>query len=186
MLTNFREAAQTAPRTTPPPPSRGALPLGFLRASDSTTPLQHLRALHEGSDGHEASLRAYDACNLLCGDTRSGDVAVLGNRGAGGPRAVPPGGGAHALSNGAFGDEWPKVAHGRERFAALLAGWPPGTPLPVQALLGAPLLADVASAAGVADEQLPRTGVSLECERGLASICVAMPDLAGGGRCADC
>jgi hypothetical protein len=90
---------------------------------------QHLQQLQA-----QARFREYAGFNLLCGDTRSADVAVLGNRGgaaAAGPQAVPPG--AHALSNSVFGDEWPKVSAGRARFAARNAPAPakrPARPAP--------------------------------------------------------
>jgi uncharacterized protein with NRDE domain len=164
----------------PARPSRGALPLHF--AGSDAPPLAHLRAL-------APSAPAYAGFNLLCGDTtaRSGAaVAVLGNRGAAAARGaaeVPPSPtGVHALSNGVFGDEWPKVAAGRAALCAILDAWTPGAEPPVEALLTR-LLGDTRCAEGLPDEQLPRTCVTLEEERALAPPFVAMDSLLGGGRC---
>jgi uncharacterized protein with NRDE domain len=169
VLTNFREPLPDCPR-----PSRGLLPLRFLRdASPDASPEDHLQRLAPAAG-------TYSGFNLLCGDTRTGAVAVLSSReGAPQPHAVSPG--VHALSNGVWGDAWPKVARGRAVLAEVLAQhWPPGAPPPVEVLLTR-LLGDCSCDAP--DEALPRTFVTRAEERALAPAFVAMDDLRGGGRC---
>jgi uncharacterized protein with NRDE domain len=145
--------------------------LDFVESDAS--PLEHLQRL-------QADAHTYSGFNLLCGDTRRGCVAVLGNRGtaaAAGPQAVPPG--VHALSNGVFGDEWPKVARGRAVLSDILARWAPGAHPPTEELLTR-LLGDATCDAP--DDALPRTCVTRAEERGLAPAFVDMDDLAGCGR----
>jgi uncharacterized protein with NRDE domain len=169
VVTNYRELPSGSP------PSRGRLPLDFVEGDAS--PLAHLQRL-------QADAHTYSGFNLLCGDTRHGCVAVIGNRGTAavaGPQVVPPG--VHALSNGVFGDEWPKVARGRAVLSDILARWAPGAPPPTEELLTR-LLGDASCDA--ADDALPRTCVTRAEERGLAPAFVAMDDLAGCGRRAAC
>ena len=173
-LTNFWEALP--PPGAPAPPSRGKLALAFAYAEPAEmSPLAFLQQLQREAP-------AYSGFNLLCGETRRGEAAVLGNRDAAaqaGAHGVPAG--VHGLSNGVFNEEWPKVSRGRRTLTDVLHAWPAGAPPPVEALLSE-LLGD--AECGVPDEQLPRrAGVTRQEARQLASAFVEMEELYGSGRC---
>jgi len=148
VVTNVRGKA--APRGAP---SRGHLPLQFVRGSD--TPLAFLARIAADAD-------RYAGFNLLVGDAHH--VALLSNADAAGPRPLEPG--LHAISNGPPLARWPKVRHAGERLAAALAG-PPDD----ERLLG--LLTDRTPAA---DDELPDTGVGLALERALSPSFIVQPD----------
>jgi len=144
-LTNVREPGLPAP---PDAPSRGQLVADFLRGSGA--PEDYLGGLRPA---------AYAGFNLVIGDRAS--LWYLSNR-AGPARRLGPG--VYGVANAALDSPWPKVARGRERLAALVAGGEPGT----RALLD--LLADPTPAA---DVELPDTGVGLAMERMLSPLFIA-------------
>jgi uncharacterized protein with NRDE domain len=126
--------------------SRGALTRNFL-VSDTDAP-SYCRQI----DG-----TAHAGFNLLVSDGEH--LCYLSNRGNG-TQVLSPG--IYGLSNHQLDTPWPKLVTARERFAAALPELPDETAL-------FDLLADVAT---VDDENLPKTGVSLEWERLLSAIFV--------------
>lgn len=140
-LTNYRDpAAQVATA-----PSRGALVAGFLEQS---TPLQAglAEVAQRGANCNPYNLIASDGQRLGVYASTTGETRVL----------AP---GVYALSNHLLDTPWPKVQLAKSRLATALAALPD-----TGALLE--LLRDDRPAA---DEQLPRTGVSIEHERMLSS-----------------
>lgn len=143
-VTNVREP-------DPPQPgqrSRGALAADYL--ADGWNARDYCEAVHP--QRHE-----FGAFNLLVGDRDA--LFYLGNRDERGILPVPPG--VHAISNGVFGDVWPKTRRATARMETLLAE---GRITP-DALLA--LLADETPAPR---EELPDTGVGAGLERQLSPI----------------
>ncbi len=152
-LTNFRDPEQRRTGT----PSRGTLVTSILTSGDTTAEsLEHLRKV--GGD--------YNGFNLLFSDGER--LAVYESvRGVG--RELGPG--IYGLSNHMLDTPWPKVQTAKSRLADALANLQT-----TDALLA--LLRDDKPAP---DEELPRTGVSLQWERLLSSAFVRAPDY--GTRC---
>ena len=183
-LTNVREAP--APAAAAGAPSRGGLPLLYLRQGGTPTPTEFLQGLAERGLGG-CALETLSGFNLLCCDLLSGESALLSNRGplAGHPQALAPAS-VHGMSNGAPGTaEWAKVARGRRKLGAALApGGVAGTLLEVG--FGSP--AGVAPGSGpleavlrdvlacrekaASEEDLPATGMAAEVEMAMSSIFV--------------
>ena len=140
-LTNYR--APQPKRTDAP--SRGTLVTSLLESGASVEDeLQHLRGVGA----------AYNGFNVLFSDgERLGVYESVGGDG----RELPPG--IYGLSNHLLDTPWPKVQRAKARLQAALSDMT--DPTAVLALLRDDLPA--------ADEQLPRTGVSLEWERLLSS-----------------
>ena len=86
-------------------PSRGALPLDFLRGDAAAT--AHAEALAAGASD-------YAPFNLLLAD--ADDCCYVGNHPSTGAHAVAPG--VHGLSNGAFDAPWPKTRRLRDALQA--------------------------------------------------------------------
>jgi uncharacterized protein with NRDE domain len=152
-LTNYRDPEQRH-RVAP---SRGALVTSILE-SDATVAesLTFLRRV--GAD--------YNGFNLIFSDgERLGIYESM--RGSG--RELGPG--IYGLSNDLLDTPWPKVQNAKSRLEAALSGLTDTGPL-------LDLLRDDRPAS---DEQLPRTGVSLEWERLLSSAFVRAPEY--GTRC---
>lgn len=143
-LTNFRDPA----RVQPDAPSRGELVSDFLRTNASP-------ADYTGQIERKAA--AYNGFNLLYSDGTS--LHYYSNCGEGRGELAP---GIYGLSNHLLDTPWPKVARGKSALAAAL-----GT-LPARERLFA-LLRDDATAR---EDELPRTGVSLEWERLLSAAFV--------------
>jgi len=141
-LTNFRDAESR--RTDLP--SRGALVSDFL--TSDVAPEEYLRSLR-------AQAGRYNGFSLLVADARS--VRYLSNR-KGAARELPSG--VYGLSNYLLDAPWPKVRAGKARLAAHLEGR-----VSAERLLE--ILDDTHEAP---DDDLPRTGVSLEWERQLSPI----------------
>ncbi len=143
-LTNYRDPAAQAAAA----PSRGALVRGFLEQS---MPLQASLAdlAERGANCKPYNLIASDGQGLGVYASTTGETRVL----------AP---GVYALSNHLLDTPWPKVQLAKSRLATALAALPD-----TKALLE--LLRDDSPAA---DEQLPRTGVSIEHERMLSSAFV--------------
>jgi uncharacterized protein with NRDE domain len=152
-LTNYR--GTTERRTDAP--SRGTLVASILSSPDSI--FQTLEYLRRVSGD-------YNGFNLLFSDGER--LAVYESmRGAG--RELEPG--IYGLSNDLLDTPWPKVQTAKSRLSQALSNLE--TADPVLALLRDDSIAP--------DDQLPRTGISLEWERLLSSAFVRAPDY--GTRC---
>jgi len=152
-LTNYRG---TAERRTDAP-SRGTLLTSILTSAGSIfQTLEYLRSVSAD----------YNGFNLLFSDGER--LAVYESvRGAG--RELEPG--IYGLSNDLLDTPWPKVQTAKSRLSLALSNLE--TTDPVLALLRDDSIAP--------DDQLPRTGISLEWERLLSSAFVRAPDY--GTRC---
>lgn len=158
-VTNVREPTAGAGRY-----SRGFLVRDYLAGRDSAPDWAH-RVSRAGDD--------FAPFNLLVGDRDS--LWFVSNRGARRLFAVTPG--VYAISNGHWGDDWPKTERAENGLRAILAestteacGDQPmaaGCPQPAPAGALFELLAerDVAPT-----HRLPDTGVSTDRERRLSSI----------------
>lgn len=140
-LTNFRDPAVADADA----PSRGQLVTAFLEADWST--VQGLREIAKRGKG-------CNPFNILCSD--GVDLGIYEST-TGAARTLGPG--IYALSNHLLDTPWPKVQQAKSRLAAALDELPKAA-----AMLD--LLRDAEPAA---DEELPRTGVSLAMERMLSS-----------------
>ena len=141
-LTNFRDPLGTSAAR---PVSRGTLVTDFLEAAWPT------------AAGLNEIARRGVLCNpfnVLCSD---GQTLGIFESTTGKARVLEPG--IYALSNHLLDTPWPKVTQAKSRLAEALAELPASS-----AMLD--LLRDAEPAA---DEDLPRTGVSLEMERMLSS-----------------
>lgn len=132
------------------PSSRGVLTRDFLCASDRPT---DFAAAIQGED--------YSGFNLLLADRT--ELVYCSNRQSA-PQLLPPG--IYGLSNHRLDTPWPKLLTARRAFSSALSALPNSTPM-------FDLLADDVT---VDDENLPKTGVSLEWERRLSAIFVQSPD----------
>ena len=152
-LTNYRGAAQRRMGT----PSRGTLVTSILTSAESTAQiLKYLRRVSAD----------YNGFNLLFSDGEN--LAVYESmRGVG--RELGPG--IYGLSNDLLDTPWPKVQTAKTRLSQALLNLQNA-----DAVLA--LLRDDEVAP---DDQLPRTGVSVEWERLLSSAFVRAPDY--GTRC---
>ena len=139
-LTNVRDpAARREGR------SRGALPFGFLQSVEVAQTYLH-----------ELERAAYPAFNMVVADSSG---VFYGNELS--AEAVRLGPGFHSLSNGRYGDAWPKVVRVREAMKpAIMASGD----IDSDALFE--MLRDEQQAP---DDELPRTGVPIEIERRLSS-----------------
>jgi uncharacterized protein with NRDE domain len=157
-LTNYRDPQR---RRTPAPgvaaPSRGSLVTSLLdgdaSVAESLTYLQTVAA-------------NYNGFNVIFSD---GERLAIYESTRGHGRELEPG--IYGLSNHLLDTPWPKVQNAKSRLqAALLDTTDP-----------APLLALLRDDRPAPDEELPRTGVSLEWERLLSSAFVRAHDY--GTRC---
>jgi uncharacterized protein with NRDE domain len=149
-VTNFRDGGR--PRNGQR--SRGWLVRDYLLAE--LDPERYVSNLQ--SDGEQ-----YDGFNLLVG---AGDrIYYCSNRG-GAPHLLSPG--VHGLSNHLLNTPWPKVEQAKARLAALA-----DTPAELLVERLFELLADDRRAP---DDDLPRTGISLEWERVLSSAFIRTAD----------
>lgn len=127
--------------------SRGALPLDYLRGSDS--PAEHLAA-------RQSALGGYGPCNLLLADL---DQAHYASNQPGVPAlTLQPG--LYGLSNASLDSPWPKTL----RLKAAVAAWLAAGDLDD----AAPLFAALADRTPPPDAELPDTGVGLARERFVA------------------
>lgn len=153
VLTNYRDPA----RHDHAAPSRGGLVPGALAQA---------QPLDATLDWLDRQGRDYNGFNLLFSDgERLGVYESVPGRG----RALAPG--VYGLSNHLLDTPWPKVTAAKSQLAAALAQLPADAPL-------LELLRDDRPAA---DEQLPRTGLTLEWERLLSSAFIRAPGY--GTRC---
>lgn len=147
-VTNVREPGGMAPGAL----SRGELPTGYLlNEDDAQTYLQQV--LERGA--------SYSGFNLLLGDSQG--FFFASNRQSGIRRVRP---GIYGISNGAFDEDWPKLASGREALRLALQ----------EDVAAADLIRILTDNDIAADEHLPSTGVSLEIERMLSSRFIRSTD----------
>jgi uncharacterized protein with NRDE domain len=152
-LTNFRDPSRFKVNA----PSRGALVTSFLHSAAPTS--EALSAIAE-QGAH------CNPFNVLCSDGR--ELGVYEST-TGEGRILAPG--VYALSNHLLDTPWPKVRQAKSRLAEALEELP-------QSAAMLDLLRDSEPAV---DDDLPRTGVSLELERMLSSAFVLGNDY--GTRC---
>jgi uncharacterized protein with NRDE domain len=146
-LTNYRDPS----RNRTDAPSRGQLVSAFLRSA--MAPNEYLGQI-------EKDAGSYNGFNLLFGDR---DELIYFSNCGDSPR--PLGAGIYGLSNHLLDTPWPKVEQGKTALAQALAALPDNSPLMV-------LLQDRHIAP---DQNLPRTGVSLEWERLLSAAFIHSP-----------
>lgn len=136
-------------------PSRGALVANYL--TGQATAQEYVADITD-------SAAAFNGFNLLVGDCNQ--LIWFSNRKSDNARngqPLPPG--IYGLSNDQLDSPWPKVIGTKAQFASLL-------------FQGAPeaaffdMLSDTARAP---DYRLPKTGVSIELERLLSSVCIDSP-----------
>lgn len=136
-------------------PSRGTLVSDYLKSS--MTPSEYIATIRENA--HQ-----YNGFNLLIGDKDS--LVWFSNHGHDNPlngRPLPPG--VYGLSNALLDVPWPKVVRTRAQFSSLLCQHAPEDAY-------FEMLSDTTPAP---DIRLPDTGVSLEMERLLSSVCIKSP-----------
>lgn len=150
-LTNFREPGNTRPES----PSRGKLVSDFL--SGGASAMDYMNSLSE-------KMTTFNGFNLLCG-TLTGGLWHLSNR-AENTSPVKLGAGIYGLSNHLLDTLWPKVVRSKSELANALAALP--SHRAIFDLLRDDSLHD--------DDQLPRTGISLEWERTLSASFVRTPN----------
>lgn len=146
-LTNYRDPQ----RVRADAPSRGELVARFLRGTDSVTAFAAWLEIVAG---------ACNGFNLIYGDTS--ELHYFSNCGEC-PRRLEAG--IYGLSNHLLDTPWPKVAKGKSALARAVQALPDD----------APLMAMLRDDSVAADEELPRTGVSLEWERLLSAAFVRSP-----------
>ena len=152
-LTNYRDPEQRRLGT----PSRGTLVATILQSGDPIErSLEQLRSVSADYNGF--SLLFSDGERLAIFESARGSGRVLGP-------------GIYGLSNHLLDTPWPKVQTAKSRLSRTLADLST-----TDAILA--LLRDEAPAP---DDQLPRTGVSLDWERLLSSAFVRAPEY--GTRC---
>jgi uncharacterized protein with NRDE domain len=152
-LTNYRDPELRRAGT----PSRGSLVTSILLSGHTVEEsLRQLRAVSAG----------YNGFNLLFSD---GERLAIYESVKGEGRELGPG--IYGLSNHLLDTPWPKVETAKSRMSKALS----------QLATADPLLALLRDDTPAPDEELPRTGLSLEWERLLSSAFVRAPDY--GARC---
>ncbi len=146
-VTNYRDGAARKPA----PRSRGELAADYLRGVDE--PHAYLKQVAPQS-------AQYGGFTLLVGDRKR--LYSLSNRGAG-IEDLPAG--VHGLSNHLLNTPWPKVAHGKQRVAALLEA--------NELALVKGLFDVLADRTAAPDTELPDTGVGTDRERELSPAFIA-------------
>jgi uncharacterized protein with NRDE domain len=133
-------------------PSRGNLVGDYLKSA--LTPAEYIERIRGES-------HLFNGFNLLVGDRES--LIWFSNHGHDNPlngQPLPPG--VYGLSNSLLDVRWPKVVRTRAQFSSLLC-----QQAPEDAYFE--MLSDTTPAP---DVRLPDTGVSLEMERMLSSVCI--------------
>ncbi|HEY8101286.1 MAG TPA: NRDE family protein [Burkholderiaceae bacterium] len=151
-ITNVRNPAENRADA----PSRGMLVSNYLIGK--STAQEYIAEI----DPHTADFNGF---NLLIGDhdtliwysNKAGDDARNG-------KPLTPG--IYGISNGGLDSCWPKVVRTKAQFASLLCQC-----APEEAFFD--MLADTTRAS---DCRLPKTGVSMELERVLSSVCIESPN----------
>ncbi len=148
-VTNFRDG--TRPKTGSR--SRGLLVSDFVLSDlDARSFLERVRTSRD----------TYDGFNLLV--AANGELLHYANVR---DEVTPLTPGVHGLSNHLLNTPWPKVQRGKAALQRLLAGPPEA--------LATGLFDALGDTRPAAEEELPRTGVSLEWERQLASVFIRAP-----------
>ncbi len=172
-LTNFRDIANINPDA----PSRGELTHKFLTHPEA--PMSDFAALLE----RKGTL--YNGFNILWGDFAAGAADLFWysnytsetyNRSI---HKIPSG--IHGVSNALLDTPWYKLERGKELLQQALERSSEQAHTPEQ--LSHALLAMMRDGVKPTDEQLPKTGVSLEWERVLSSMFIETPDKKYGTRC---
>jgi uncharacterized protein with NRDE domain len=149
-VTNFRDGARQKTGIR----SRGLLVSDFMLSD--LAPVEFLQQVHATRD-------CYDGFNLLV----AADSGLFHYANVSGVvTAVAPG--IHGLSNHLLDTPWPKVERGKAALHRLLGK-------PREALMDG-LFGALAETAPPPDDALPRTGVSLEWERVLATALINTPE----------
>jgi uncharacterized protein with NRDE domain len=151
LLTNVRQPGQHRGEA----PSRGQIVQGFLDQSISTS--QYLESL-------SPLAHHYNGFNVIIDDGQS--MMYASNKQTPFGQALTPG--IHGLSNAFLNTPWPKTQQTVECITSLLSG---SGPIDVKGLKQALRQQTV-----VPDGELPKTGLSLERERLLASPFIVSPD----------
>lgn len=156
-VTNIRDPGEMRPEA----PSRGHLVSDYLAGTPS--PQEYVDAIAPGS-------AAFNGFNLLVGDAEQ--LVWFSNKGQDDARnGQPLAPGVYGLCNALLDTPWPKVVKSKAHFGSLLCQC-----APKEAYFE--MLGDTACAS---DCRLPDTGVGLERERQLSSVCIRTPDY--GTRC---
>lgn len=137
-------------------PSRGELVADYLKGQAS--PEDYIQEIASRAE-------LFNGFNLLVGNANK--MIWFSNRAKEDPRngkLLAPG--IYGLSNGTLDTPWPKVVRTKAQFASLLCQG-----APEEAFFE--MLTDTARAS---DCRLPRTGVSMEWERVLSSVCIESPE----------
>lgn len=151
-VTNVRAPQFMKPRET----TRGRLVSDFLESD--MTPGDYITCIRK--EAHK-----YNGFNLLVGDTDT--MIWFSNCGYG--RSIngkPLAPGIYGLSNALLDDPWPKVVRTRAQFASLLS-----QRAPQEAYFE--MLSDTTPAP---DAHLPDTGIGMEREKALSSVCIVTPE----------
>jgi uncharacterized protein with NRDE domain len=146
-LTNYRDPQRLLANAR----SRGELVARFLRGTDRVAAFATCLETVAG---------ACNGFNLIYGDTT--ELHYFSNCGER-PRRLEAG--IYGLSNHLLDTPWPKVARGKSALARAVQALPDD----------APLMAMLRDDSVASDEELPRTGVSLEWERLLSAAFVRSP-----------
>jgi uncharacterized protein with NRDE domain len=151
-LTNVRAPSERRNEA----PSRGALVANYL--AGTLAPADYIETLAPDA-------AVYNGFNLLVGDADT--LIWYSNARETGPQnGKPLAPGIYGMSNGSLDTPWPKVVRAKAQFSSLLCqGAPP------EAYFD--MLRDTTRAS---DCRLPRTGIDIERERALSSICIETPD----------
>lgn len=151
-ITNVRDGAEVIPNA----PSRGKLVSDYLTGTD------HIKSYIQHLTGNAKN---YNGFNLLLGEISNStqELSWFSNRNSAdvnnGQLLAP---GVYGLSNGTLNSSWPKVSKTKAQMASLLC-----QNAPREAFFD--MLSDTQPAP---DHRLPNTGVSLEMERLLSSVCI--------------
>ncbi|MGV3742986.1 MAG: NRDE family protein [Burkholderiaceae bacterium] len=151
-VTNVRNPAMLKPDA----PTRGTLALDFL-----TRPVGARAYVNEVKD----KAQEYNGFNLLVCDGE--ELIWYTNAASDDARnGTPLAPGFYGLSNGVLDTPWPKVVRTKAQFASLLC-----QDAPDEAYFD--MLSDTTRAS---DCRLPKTGVPIEMERVLSSVCIESPN----------
>ena|SRR5438093_394376 len=136
-------------------PSRGTLVADYL--AGELTPQQYVAQLADRAD-------QFNGFNLLVAERDT--LIWFSNRGQQDPRnGVPLAPGIYGLSNGLLDSAWPKVVRTKAQFASLIC----------QCASEDAYFEMLADTTRAPDVRLPDTGVDLEWERILSSVCIESP-----------
>jgi uncharacterized protein with NRDE domain len=137
-------------------PSRGTLVSDFLTGQSSAKEYIEQIAPHAAD---------FNGFNLLVGDHDT--MVWFSNKASDDSRnGKPLAPGVYGISNGGLDTCWPKVVRAKAQFASLLCQC-----APEEAFFD--MLTDTTQAS---DCRLPKTGVSMELERVLSSVCIESPN----------